>query len=128
MTGNPICKGLRVKTDKTDIYLSDNDWIKRGSWDLNVDSLQQFFVVIGAGRAGNPEVVAKFLQKPVALNMPDLLVEQVVEYMDSNKKGDLVPDQIRAKFDKITNIQGQRSAKGPQKRRVVLKDERKTKR
>lgn len=114
-----------MKTKKSEIYLSDEDWIKRGKWDLNVDDIQQFFVVIGAGLSGDPETVAKFVQKPVALNMPDGLAEEVVNYLDSNKKGSAVPDEIRSRFKKSTNAKGSQK---PHRRRVVLKNERKAKR
>ena len=112
-----------MKKKENEIYLADEDWIKRGKWDLNVDGLKHFFVVIGAGVSGDPETVAKFIQKPVALNMPDWLVVDVVSHLDSNKKGSAVPDEIRSRFKELTNTE---SFKEPQKRRVVLKDERKT--
>ena len=112
-----------MKKNDNEIYLQDEDWIKRGKWDLNVTKLEQFFTVIGAGIAGNPKTVAEFIESPVALNMPDWLVVDVVNHLDANKKGSAVPDEIRSRFKKLTNTE---SSKKPQKRRVVLKDERKT--
>lgn len=110
-----------MKKNDNEIYLQDEDWIKRGKWDLNVNKLEQFFTVIGAGIAGNPKTVAEFIQSPVALNMPDWLVIDVVNHLDENKKGNAVPDEIRTKFKKLTNVP---ESKKPQKRRVVLKNER----
>jgi hypothetical protein len=110
-----------MKKNDNEIYLQDEDWIKRGKWDLNVNKLEQFFTVIGAGIAGNPKTVAEFIQSPVALNMPDWLLVDVVNHLDENKKGNAVPDEIRTKFKKLTNVP---ESKKPQKRRVVLKNER----
>lgn len=114
-----------MKKNDTEIYLQDEDWIKRGRWDLNVTKLDQFFTVIGAGIAGNPKTVAEFIESPVALNMPDWLVVEVVDYLDKNKKGNTVPDEIRSRFNKL--IRSNQSKK-TLRRRVVLKDERKAKR
>jgi len=110
-----------MKKKENEIYLADEDWIKRGKWDLNVQGLRQFFVVIGAGANGDPETVVKFIQKPVALNMPDWLLVDVVSHLDSNKKGSAVPDEIRSRFKELTNVS---ESKKSQKRRVVLKNER----
>lgn len=110
-----------MKKNDSEIYLQDEDWIKRGKWDLNVNKLEQFFIVIGAGIMGNPDTVAEFIQSPVALNMPDWLVVEVVNHLDSNKKGSAVPEEIRTKFKKLTNVSEFQKL---QKRRVVLKNDR----
>lgn len=110
-----------MKKNENQIYLQDEDWIKRGRWDLNVTKLDQFFTVIGAGIAGNPKTVAEFIESPVALNMPDWLVVDVVNHLDENKKGDAVPNEIRSRFNKLIKSD---QSKEPQKRRVVLKNDR----
>jgi len=108
---------------KYELALIDPNWIKRGSWDLSVDSLRQFFIVIGAGMSGEAEKVSEVDRKPVAKNMPDWLVVELVESMDSRGEGKVITSELR---DRYKNLVLTPEPKKPQKRRVVLKDERKT--
>lgn len=114
-----------MKKNDSSIYLADEDWIKNGQWDLNVRTLQQLFIVIGAGVDGDADVASEWVTQPVALNMPEWLIVDLVKYLDANQKGSSVPSAIRSKYEGLT--ERKRSKKKPERKRQLKRSVRLTK-
>lgn len=110
-----------MKNQDSPIRMADPDWIKRGQWDLNVESLERFFIVIGAGVDANVKVLSGWFEKPVAQKIPDWLLIELVDFLDENKKNFPVPVEIRSKYNKLTKVTQKPKVKKIERRRVLSK-------
>jgi hypothetical protein len=110
-----------MKNQDSPIRMADPDWIKRGQWDLNVESLERFFIVIGAGVDANVKVLSGWFEKPVAQKIPDWLLIELVDFLDENKKNFPVPVEVRSKYNKLTKVTEKPKVKKIERRRVLSK-------